>query len=66
MYARIVVIAGSASLYETYIYEIAEDESKRIGIGDCVVVPFSSGRALGYVVELPDGRAVKGNFGVVR
>ncbi len=52
MYARVVVIAGSASLYGTYTYEVAEALSETVKIGDCVLVPFSSGEALGYVVEI--------------
>lgn len=55
VYARVAVIAGSASIYGTYTYEIAEADSDKVKIGDCVIVPFSSGEALGYIVDLlPD------------
>lgn len=42
------MLAGAASLYETYTYRLPQGGSA----GDCLIVPFSSGQALGYIVEL--------------
>jgi len=54
LYARVVVIAAGASLYETFTYQVPERDTARLKLGDCVLVPFSSGQAIGYVVELPE------------
>lgn len=51
MYVRVVVDAGSASMFDAYTYGVPENLSDTVTLGACVLVPLGSREVIGYVVS---------------
>ncbi|MBI2844531.1 MAG: primosomal protein N' [Armatimonadetes bacterium] len=59
MYARVVVDTEAASFLDSFTYEVPEHLIEGIGTGSCVIVPFGTAQAVGYVVAIEESSPVE-------
>ncbi|MDO8684297.1 MAG: primosomal protein N' [Armatimonadota bacterium] len=65
---RVVVDAGSASMFDAYTYSIPESLAQSVTPGSCVLAPLGSREVIGYVVDFeatPPERKIKDIISVV-
>jgi primosomal protein N' (replication factor Y) len=60
VYARVVVHTGGRSSLDSLTYEVPDGLAERIGIGACVLVPFGTRQAVGYVIGFENESDVEG------
>jgi primosomal protein N' (replication factor Y) len=50
LYVRVALCTEGASYLDSFTYEVPEDLRDRVKVGGCVLVPFGSGQAVGYII----------------